>query len=220
MPEEPPSSDNARDPYEGRAATHHERLTGQPWDASYRAGTPPWDAGHPQPAVVRLVAAGSFESPVMDAGCGTGENALHIAASGLTTTGVDVAATAIELARTKAADRAISVAFRTADALQLGLLGQTFQSILDCGLFHTFDDQERERYVRSLATVTAPGGCLHLLCFSDAIPGDGGPRHVSRAELRASFSDGWSVEAITSDRYETKSGGPGAPAWLARIRRV
>jgi len=36
----------ADDPFGGRRPTSHERLTGQPWDASYRDGPAPWDAGY------------------------------------------------------------------------------------------------------------------------------------------------------------------------------
>jgi hypothetical protein len=33
-------------------------------------------------------------------------------------------------------------------------LGRRFQTVLDCGLFHTSDGNERPRYVGSLASVT------------------------------------------------------------------
>src|SRR6476620_4367083 len=91
------------DSFRGRRATSHERMTGQPWDASYRQGPAPWDIGRPQPAVVRLASQGGFAGAVLDAGCGTGENALHIARLGLTVLGVDVAETALAIARDKAA---------------------------------------------------------------------------------------------------------------------
>jgi 2-polyprenyl-3-methyl-5-hydroxy-6-metoxy-1,4-benzoquinol methylase len=44
---------------------------------------------------VRLAAAGAFAGPVLDAGCGTGENALHVAALGLPVLGADVAETTL-----------------------------------------------------------------------------------------------------------------------------
>ena len=39
--------------------------------------------------------------------------------------------------------------------------------MLDCGLFHTFDGDERREYVAGLASVTRRGGRLHVLCFGD-----------------------------------------------------
>ena len=77
-------------------------MTGLPWDASYHDGPAPWDIGRPQPAIVRLAAEGRFAGAVLDAGCGTGENALHVASLGLSVLGVDVAETALAIARAKA----------------------------------------------------------------------------------------------------------------------
>ena len=69
------SGPTADDPFSGRHPTSHERLTGLPWDATYHNGPAPWDAGQPQPAIVRLASKGGFAGAVLDAGCGTGENA-------------------------------------------------------------------------------------------------------------------------------------------------
>ncbi len=142
------------DPFGGRRPTSHERLTGRPWDAQYRDGPAPWDIGRPQPAVVRLAADGGFAGAVLDVGCGSGENPLHLASLGLPVLGVDVAETALAIARETALDRGIDAEFAAADALELERLGRTFETVLDCGLFHTFDGDERSAYVASLAAVT------------------------------------------------------------------
>lgn len=210
------------DRFGGRQPTSHERLTGVPWDASYRDGPAPWELGGPQPAVVRVAAAGGFTGPVLDAGCGSGDNTLHLAALGLPVMGVDVAETALATARAKAADRGLHVEFATADALRLASLGRTFATVLDSGLFHTFDADERPRYVASLASVTEPGATLHVLCFSDGGPATG-PHPVRRDELAAAFcpGSGWAVAAIEADRVHTRfHGDDGAPAWLATITRI
>ena len=123
------------DPYSGRQPTSHERHACQPWDASYRDGPPPWDIGAPQPAVVRLASAGVFAGAVLDAGCGTGDNALHIAAQGAHVLGVDVAATAVSIARESATARGVDADFIVADALRLDRLARVFDTVLDCALF-------------------------------------------------------------------------------------
>jgi SAM-dependent methyltransferase len=211
----------AEDPFGGRRPTSHERLTGLPWDASYHDGPAPWDVGRPQPAVVRLAADGGFAGAVLDAGCGTGENALHLASLGLPVLGVDVAETALGIARAKATDRGIEVGFAVADAFALERLGHRFSTVLDCGLFHTFDGEERPGYVASLASVTEHGGTLYVLCFRDDGP-DPGPHPVSQDELRAAFNPGtgWTVAAIEPDRLQTNFHDDGAPAWLATIKRI
>lgn len=212
----------ADDPFGGRRPTSHERMSGRPWDASYRDGPAPWDTGRPQPAVVRLAAEGAFTGPVLDAGCGTGENTLRIASLGLPVVGADVAETALAMARAKAAERGIDAEFAMVDALHLERLGRRFQTVLDCGLFHTFDTDERPGYVASLASVTEHDGTLYILCFSDEGPGTG-PHPVSGEELRAAFSpgSGWTIAAIEPDRVQTRFHDVnGAPAWLATLRRT
>jgi SAM-dependent methyltransferase len=209
------------DPNSGRRPTSHERRAGQPWDASYLGGPAPWDIGRPQPAIVRLAGEGAFAGAVLDAGCGTGENALHLASLGLSILGVDVAQTAVSIARKKAAGRGMEADFVVADALHLNRLDRGFETVLDCGLFHTFDDDERRDYVASLASVTGRGGHLYVLCFSDVGPGTG-PHPVSQQELRAAFTrrSGWSVASISPDRCQTRFDAQGAPAWLAKVERI
>jgi len=196
-------------------------MTGLPWDASYHDGPAPWDIGRPQPAIVRMVSEGGIAGAVLDAGCGTGENALYVAALGLPVLGVDVAETAMAIARKKAEERGIKAEFATADALQLERLGRMFQTVLDCGLFHTFDGDERPRYVASLASVTEHDGTLYLLCFSDEGP-NAGPHPISQEELRAAFNhgSGWNVAAIEPDRIHTRFHDDGAPGWFATIKRI
>ena len=169
-----------------------------------------------------MAAEGRFTGAVLDAGCGTGDNALHIASLGLSVLGFDVAETALEIARAKADARGLDVEFVRADALQLEQLGRKFETVLDCGLFHAFDGDERRRYAMSLASATEHDGTLYVLCFSDTGP-DTGPHPVTQEDLRAAFmtGSGWTVAAIDPDRVQTRfHDDNGAPAWLATIKRV
>jgi len=204
-----------------RRPTSHERGAGQPWDASYLDGPAPWDIGEPQPAIVRLAGEGAFAGTVLDAGCGTGENALHLASLGLAVLGVDVAEAALSIARKKAAACGAHAEFVVADALHLDRLDRAFETVLDCGLFHTFDAAERREYVASLASVTSVGGHLHLLCFSDLGPNTG-PHPVTQEELRAAFvrGAGWKVASLDPDRMRTRFAAEGVSAWLANIERT
>ena len=203
-----------------------------------------------QPAFVRLAEQGLLTGTVLDAGCGTGEQTLLAASHGADALGVDVSPLALEIARGKAAARGIPAAaggqvgpaaaggqvgpaaaggqvgsarFEVADALKLGELGPGFDTIIDSGLFHVFDDESRVRYVTSLASVLRPGGRLYLMCFSDRQPGMFGPRRVSQDELRAAFADGWTIVAIEAEAFALNRGAFGiatAQAWLATVSRV
>jgi SAM-dependent methyltransferase len=210
------------DPLRDRPPTSHERMSGRPWNASYQDGSAPWDIGQPQPPFVRAASAGGFAGAVLDAGCGTGEHALLAAELGLPVLGVDVAETALAMARKKARERGIEAEFATADALHLERLGRSFQTVLDCGLFHTFEEEdERTRYVASLAAVTEPGATLYVLCFR-AAGSDSGPHPVREDELRTAFSSGagWEIASLSPDRILTRFQPAGAPAWFAIMRRI
>jgi cyclopropane fatty-acyl-phospholipid synthase-like methyltransferase len=192
------------------------------WDASYTAGPPaPWDIGRPQPAFARLADEGRLTGRLLDAGCGTGENALLAASHGADVTGVDVAPTAIARARAKASERGLTARFEVADALDLGRLGLTADTVIDSGVFHVFGDEDQARYVASLAAVLRPAGTCYLMCFSDRQPGTWGPRRVREEELRAAFSDGWEVESVTASTFDINpvDGITQVHAWLAAIKR-
>jgi SAM-dependent methyltransferase len=118
------------------------------------AGKAPWDIGKPQPVFVD--AADSVIGSILDAGCGTGENALFFARRGHKVTGIDYLKELIERAKKKAAERGIAAKFLVLDALHLDSLPEQFDSVIDCGLFHVFSDEDRQRYVAGLATVAEP----------------------------------------------------------------
>jgi len=189
------------------------------FDALY-AGTPPWDIGRPQPAFLELARQGVLRGRLLDVGCGTGEHALMAAGLGLDATGLDAAPTAIASAERKARNRGLTVHFLVWDALQLASLGERFDTVLDCGLFHVFDDDDRVRFVDSLRAVVPAGGRYHLLCFSDRQPGGCGPRRVTQDEIRASFAEGWRVDSIEAATIDVTIDPNGAHAWRAAITRT
>ena len=192
------------------------------WEGVYAEDLAPWDLGRPQQAWVRVVDAGQITSPVLDSGCGTGEHALLLSESGFEVVGIDISSTAIDRARAKGAARGLNASFEVGDVLMLDRLERRFATIIDSAVFHVFDDAERPQYVRSLASALDTGGVLHLMCFSEQEPGDGGPRRVTQSELRSAFDHGWEVERIDPEWLEVRPDWSPRPAhaWLARIVRT
>jgi len=188
------------------------------FDVAYE-GSPPWDIGRPQGAIVRLADSGEIQGSVLDVGCGTGEHALELGARGHEVLGIDLAPRAIELARTKARQRGLEAGFLIADALRVDELGRTFDTAIDVGMFHTLTDEERPVYARALRGALRPGGRAFLLCWSERNPWGYGPRRVTQMELLGTFQDGWTVDAIEESELETRLEGGSVHAWLARLTR-
>ncbi|MGH8958199.1 MAG: class I SAM-dependent methyltransferase [Acidimicrobiia bacterium] len=187
------------------------------WNSAYVDNWAPWDLGRPQPVWIDLV--DQVRAPVLDSGCGSGEHSLLLAEQGLEVLGIDVSPRAIELAREKAARRGLDAEFQVGDVLALDRLKRRFATVIDSAVFHVFDDVDRARYVKSLASVLDPGGVLFLLAFSEHSPGEEGPRRVTQAELRGAFANGWEVQRIEPALIEVREDYALDPAraWLARI---
>ncbi|MFX0579404.1 class I SAM-dependent methyltransferase [Nocardia nepalensis] len=190
------------------------------YSGTHYAGTPPWDTGGPQPALSSLAEAGAFRGRVLEVGCGTGEQTLMVAALGLSAVGIDTASTAIEIARRKAQERDLEARFLVGNALELDRLGEQFDTVIDCGLFHAFSDAERIRYADSLAAVMPADARLFLLSFSDRHPPGIGPRRVSQDEIRDTFANGWRIDSIEPATLANTRYADGVPAWLATITRT
>ena len=191
------------------------------WNEEY-VGTPPWDIGRPQPAFVQLVEEGVLRgNPILDVGCGTGENALYFASKGLKAVGIDFASRAIEKARRKAAERGLDATFLVHDALDLAALRRRFATVTDSGLFHTFSDEDRPHFAEQVWRALKPKGTYFMMCMSEKEPEEwGGPRRVTRDEVRVAFTPPrFHVRSIEEARFETNFHEDGALAYLAMVDR-
>ncbi|MEU5112907.1 class I SAM-dependent methyltransferase [Streptomyces longwoodensis] len=185
------------------------------------ASPPPWDISRPQPAFLALADAGAIQGRVLDVGCGTGEHVLMCAGLGLDATGVDLASRALRSAEEKARDRGRAARFLRWDALKLAGLEESFDTVLDCGLFHIFGGADRAAYVDSLRAATPPGGRYFMLCFSDRQPGEWGRVHkLTRDEIKVSFADGWRIDSVEPNTIDITTDPDGIRAWLVALTRI
>jgi SAM-dependent methyltransferase len=200
--------------------THQPRTP--PWDDPDQlyATRPPWDIDRPQPALAALADEGAIAGRVLDIGCGTGEHALMAAALGLDATGIDLAPAALAAAERKARERGKTARFLRYDARRLAELGERFDTVLDSGLFHIFDGENRTAYVESLSAALAQGGRYFMLGFSDSQPGDWGPHRLSRTDIECAFAGGWRIDAIEPVALEITMDPNTIAAWRARITRT
>ncbi|UVE49335.1 class I SAM-dependent methyltransferase [Haloferax larsenii] len=189
------------------------------WNEVYESEpAPPWDIDEPQPAFVEAARKTGLSGRVLDVGCGTGAHALWAAAAGHTAVGIDFSSEAIEHAREKAERRGLDATFRVADALDLPDDIGTFDTVLDSGLFHAFESDERERYADELAGIVPVGGRVFLVGFGDDAPEDGGPNPITPDDVSSAFATEWTVSKTRDVTFETLD--TTFPGLFALVERV
>jgi SAM-dependent methyltransferase len=183
------------------------------WDAIYSDMRPdelPWNAGGPDAELVRLVESGVIPvGRAIDLGTGPGHDAVCLAKAGFKVLAVDIAPSAIELAKANAKRAGLGVAidFRVEDVLRLSSPANSATFINDRGCFHELAAKDRETYVRHIYDVLVPGGHLFLRTFSEKEPPRPGPHRFTKGELEDLFSAKFHFIEFKDDVYD----GPRTP---------
>ena len=105
----------------------------------------------------RLVAFDGYRGrTVLDVGCGAGVDLARFARGGATVTGIDLAATAVDLARTNLAQQGLEGRFEVADGEHLPFPDKTFDLVYAHGVVQYTPDPAQ--LVRESHRVLRPGG--------------------------------------------------------------
>ena len=159
------------------------------WEASYQKDEYPWDKGAPSPGLVdfldteRQLERGTVCVP----GCGTGHDVREWARHGFTTTGVDIAPTAMQLAQKKTVEAGLDAQFVVADYLD-GSPPQRFDWVFEHTLFCAIQPEQRDKYVAATHRWVRPGGD-YLAVYYLIEDEDGPPFPSTRDEILHRFSD-------------------------------
>jgi methyl halide transferase len=158
------------------------------WEARYQSKDMPWEKGAPSPGLVDFLAAHP-ELPrgtVCVPGCGTGHDVRAWAAAGFAAVGVDIAPSAIDLARERTAAAGLEAEFRLADFLTAPA-AFSFDWIFEHTLFCAIEPAQRDQYGEAVLRWLKPGG--RYLAVNYLIPDeDGPPFGTTREEVRERFS--------------------------------
>ncbi len=192
------------------------------WNARYAGGDLPWDTGAPDEHLVAMVRGGVIApGRTLEVGCGTGTNALWLAAQGCDVVGVDVSPLAVEQARAKAAAaNERRCRFETLDFLTATPPGGPFDFVFDRGCFHVFDDDGvRAQFAARVAALLAPGGqWLSLVGSTEGPPRDTGPPRRTARDVVAAVEPVLEIVELRAVFFEAKIESP-AQAWVVRARR-
>jgi hypothetical protein len=163
------------------------------WENRYQNQDMPWEKGAPSPGLVDFLQA-QPELPrgsVCVPGCGTGHDVRAWASSGFDVTGLDLAPSAIRLAREATTAAGLRAKFCQTDFLR-DPPPRRFRWIFEHTLFCAIQPSEREMYVQAVLNWLQPGG--YYLAVNYLIPDtDGPPFGTTMEELHKRFLPGFSL---------------------------
>lgn len=190
----------------------------------YLVGFSPWDTGM-VPGELRELAEGQGALPAgraLDIGCGTGTQAVYLAAQGWEVTGIDALDRPLRKARARAASSRVTVNWVRGDVSRLPTAGLEpgFNLCFDRGCFHGLNDSERAAYASGVTELAASGATLLLMSFARNQVRMA-PAGADESEIVQTF-EGWE-RVWSSDDSGPPPDGPlrnVARSWYRLVRRV
>ena len=168
------------------------------WDKIYRQyalNELGWELGKPRPTLVNLVETGSIKvGNALDLCCGAGTNTVYLAQHGFNVVGIDISATALKIAQSKASQANVAIGFVRESFVDLSFSSGVFDFVFDMGCFHHVEVEERSRFIVGVHRVLKDNGQYMLTCFSDR----NGPawNHFSRQQIIDLFSGFFKLESL------------------------
>jgi len=194
------------------------------WERSYQSGHVPWDPGPYDRHVPRVVEEyGIAPCPTLDVGCGTGGTLIWLARRGFEVTGIDLAPTAVEIARRNAKSAGVSAKFVAGDfpdsfspaELQDG----SFGFVIERGLLHMLTSpREHNPVLRRIHQLLSPDGLFYsLMAKREGASRFGGPPVWSQNDIVRLYTPYFTIEELRADVFTP--GEPGSiPAWVCVMR--
>lgn len=197
------------------------------WDAAYRRGVVNWDPGDHDRHLPRVIREfGIAPGRVLDLGCGTGKSAVWLAEQGFDATGIDLAPSAIDQARSLAQLRGVAVRFMVGrfpeDFVQpqagdrsLGM----YDLVVDrASIQHMGHGHQLASIVEQVAALLRPGGIIYSLMIAGyGVPRGWGMGVWTESAIRRLFGEAFSPLHLEQTVFTP--GEPGSvPAWLVIAR--
>ena len=166
----------------------------------------PWNRETPPDILIHLVDSQKIKPcKVIELGCGTGNSLMYLLTRGFDTTGIDISATAIDIAKKSASEKGIKCNFITADILgDLSWIHDTYDFVYDWQVLHHIYPEDREKYIHNVDRLLKPGGQYLSVCFSEDSPQFGGKGKYRKTPLETVlyFSSEDEIRELLSPLFE------------------
>jgi ubiquinone/menaquinone biosynthesis C-methylase UbiE len=174
-----------------------------------------WQSDLPGGDLTALIATGVVPpGALLDLGCGAGVRVLYLAQAGFHSAGIDLAPSALRIARSLARANNLAVELSCATVLALPYVDASFSLLTDRGCLHHVPEEDHETYAREAARVLKPGGYF-LLTGARESEGHFVPLDPDR--LRRLFNPYFSVGPIQP--YTERANVGSLDMWLAVMKR-
>ena len=186
------------------------------WEQRYQTKDMTWEKGAPSPGLVDFLAAhpelprGTVAVP----GCGTGHDVRAFAQAGFAACGIDLAPSAIALAKERTQAAGWQATFELSDFLR-DEPPNLFDWIFEHTLFCAIQPPERDAYVRAVLRWLKPGGTYLAVNYFDCGP-DGPPWPTNRAEQVERFAPQFKLLADWTPRSFPNREGKEQMFWWSR----
>jgi len=140
------------------------------------------------------------EGNFLDLGTGPGTQAVQLAKLGFNVTGSDLAQSAVDRAKKLYP----SPSYIVDDILNSKFPDNKFDFILDRGVFHVFEPEQRPLYLSQIKRILKENGILFLKCMSieeKDLSGDKGPFKYSKDQIKEFFEKDFEIESIKDTVY-------------------
>jgi SAM-dependent methyltransferase len=172
-----------------------------PYRLMYALGLAPWERRNVAEQWEPLLDGPNALEPgrALDVGCGSGRDAVHLAAHGWQVTAVELVDKALARARQRAAENGVEVQWVRGDVGELGRLGLEpgYTLLYDFGCIQGLPDSARQGAAAGLTELAAPGATLFLLAFKPArrmvLP-----RGMDTDQLLAVLGNAWELQHARS----------------------
>jgi len=193
------------------------------YNLGYRHFRMPWDVG-PRQELVELVESGRIApGRAIDLGSGTASNCIFLAQHGFDVTGVDYAASAVDLGRARAQEAGVQAEFIVDDLTDLRHVSGTFDLLVDYGTLDDLRPKDRDLYVQNVLPLTHPGSLFLLFCFEWPARWWERPFHSRMAldpgETERRFGEHFEIERIAGTMVPNFSQWPPGHATYLMMRR-
>lgn len=141
------------------------------------------------------------QGTALDLGTGPGTQAMVLAERGFKVTATDISNAAITRAEAIAKAKNLDITWKQDDILNSNL-EQQFDFVFDRGCFHVFHPEQRQDYLRIVASLIKPKGYLFLKCFSHLETRESGPYRFTPQEISEIFSSQFNLISLEETVYQ------------------